>query len=245
MFCMNQSAQSFEVVGERDRAEVLLHPLRLRILEAAREAGSASELARRLEAKPQKINYHVQRLAAHGFLRLVEERRAGNVVEKVYVATADSYVLASDVLGGLSPRTADTDMVPAARWLALQARAEAELGEVVRTASESGQGIPTFTMDADFRFETAEQRALFARAVRELFQAIVVKYTLPAWTESGEAGAGRRYRLLLGCYPIPERPGSGRGPRLVRDGERRSERSMTDGSTEKDTERGDDGERTD
>jgi DNA-binding transcriptional ArsR family regulator len=240
---MTESAQSFEVVGERDRAEVLMHPLRLRILEAARVPGSASELARRLGTKPQKVNYHVQRLAEHGFLRLVEERRAGNVVEKVYAATAESYVLASDVLGGLSPRTLDTDMVPAARWLALQARAEAELGEAMQAASETGQGVPTFTMDADFRFETAEQRALFARAVRELFQAIVSKYTLPTWTETGETGPGRRYRLLLGCYPAPERPP---GPRLVRDvpgGRGRAAESAGVGSTEAHRRRGDHGER--
>ena len=216
---MNPSGESIEVIGERERAEVLMNPLRLRILEAAREPGSAAELARRLGLKAQKVNYHVQRLAEHGFLRVVEERRAGNVVETVYASTAESYVLSSDVLGGLSPRAMGADMVTAARWLALQARAEAELGEVVRSEAGTGRPVHAFSMDAEFRFETAEQRALFARAARELFMAVVSKYTSPAWDEAGEPGAGRPYRLLLGCYPIPERapsPGPA-GPRLVRD----------------------------
>lgn len=216
---MNVPAQVIEVVGDRDRAEVLMHPLRLQILEAAREPGSAAELARRLELKPQKVNYHVQRLVEHGFLRLVTERRVGNVVEKVYGSTAERYVLASDVLGGLSPSTSDADMVTAARWLALQARAEAELGQVMRRSAERGQVVPTFSMDAEFRFETTEQRALFARAVRELFLAIVSKYASPPRTESGEPGAGRPHRMLLGVYPIPEAGEGGAervGPRLVR-----------------------------
>jgi hypothetical protein len=113
----------------------------------------------------------------------------------------------------------DADMVTAARWLALQARAEAELGAVMRGAGERGEVVPSFSMDAEFRFETADQRALFARAVRELFLAIVSKYTSPARTEAGEPGPGRPHRMLLGVYPIPEpaAPAGVAGPRLVRE----------------------------
>lgn len=191
------------MVDDRERAVVLMHPLRLRILEAAREPGSAAELARRLELKPQKVNYHVQRLAEHGFLRLVSERRAGNVVEKVYGATAGSYVLASNVLGSLSPRTTDDDMLTAARWLALQAQAEIELGQVVGGSTDPGEVAPTISMEAELRFETPDQRQVFARAVRELFLAVVSKYASPTETEAGEPGPGRPYRMLLGVYPLP------------------------------------------
>lgn len=212
---MSHAAKVIEVVGDRDRAEVLMHPLRLRILEAAREPGSAAELARRLELKPQKVNYHVQRLAEHGFLRLVSERRAGNVVEKVYGATAESYVLGSSVLGGLSPRAKDGDMVTAARWLALQSQAEAELGEVMQGSPDEGEVAPTIAMDAEIRFESADQREVFERAVRELFHAVVSKYASPAETESGEPGQGRPYRMLLGVYPLPEHESDQTGPALV------------------------------
>lgn len=201
---MNATERSVEIVDERSRAEVLLHPLRLRILEAARTPGSAAELARRLDLKPQKVNYHVGRLADHGFLRKVEERRAGNVVETVYASGAEHYVLASTVLGELSPRASDVEAVEAARWLSLQVRAEEELGAVLRAASSSGSPVPTLSMDAELRFESAEQRALFARAVRELFLAVVSKYASPAHESDGSPGAGQPHRLVLGCYPIPE-----------------------------------------
>lgn len=208
---MNATMRNVQVVDARERAEVLMHPLRLRVLEAARTPGSAAELARRLDLTPQKVNYHVHRLAEHGFLEKVEERRAGNVVETVYGATAESYVLASGVLGGLAPGTVPAESLTAARWLGLQARAEAELGEVFRRASSTGQAVPTISMDAEIRFETAEQQARFARALRELVMAVVSKYTSPARTAEGRPGPGHPFRLLVGCYPIPEPPSAAGG----------------------------------
>lgn len=201
---MTKPKQAVEVVDARERAEVLMHPLRLRVLEAARTPGSAAQLARRLDLTPQRVNYHVGRLAEHGFLEKVEERRAGNVVETVYGATAESYVLASGVLGGLAPGAVPAESLTAARWLGLQARAEAELGEVFRRAASTGRSVPTISLDAEIRFETAEQQARFARALRELVMAVVSKYTSPARTAEGEPGSGHPFRLLVGCYPIPE-----------------------------------------
>ena len=197
--CMNSHV---DVVDDRERAEVLLHPLRLRILESARDPGSAAELARRLDETPQKVNYHVRRLAEHGFLEVVEERRVGHVVETVWRAGASFYVLGTALLGGLAPPVEGPGAGTAVRWLGIQARAEAELAPQLRRAAESGGVVPAFTLDEEFRFETPEQRATFARAIRDLFRAAVSKYTTrPGAGESG--GRGRAYRLVIGSYPIP------------------------------------------
>lgn len=200
---MNQPGREVEVVQDRRRAEVMLHPLRLRILRAAREPDSAAGLARSLGVTPQKVNYHVRRLSDHGFLRKTGERRAGNVVETVYQATAASYVLASRVLGELSPVAAESGSPTVGRLLALQARTESELGQMLGQGEE-GTILGALTLDAEFRFETAEQRAVFTRAVRELFSAVVRKYTTPASTAGAPSSGGRPYRMVLGCYPIPE-----------------------------------------
>jgi DNA-binding transcriptional ArsR family regulator len=199
---MHTPIHEVELVAERERAQFLLHPLRLRIMEAAREPASAAGLARRLDLKPQKVNYHVRRLSDLGFLRVVEERRAGNVLETVYVASARSYVLASGVLGPLAPVLSD-DGVTAGRLLALHARAEAELGAVMAGAGSGGSTLGALALDEEFRFETAQQRAVFTRAVRDLFSAVVRKYTSPAAPVEGPA-TGRRYRMILGCYPLPD-----------------------------------------
>ena len=195
--------REIEIVGDRRRAEVMLHPLRLRILDVARTSASAAAIARRLRLKPQKVNYHVRRLAEHGFLRAVEERRAGNVVETVYQSTAEKYVLAARVLGTLAPESAGPASGTVGGLLGLHARAESEIGDLLQ-ATPAGRTIGALSLDAEFRFETAEQRTVFARAVRELFSAIVKKYTSPPGTEEGASPGGRPYRMILGCYPVPE-----------------------------------------
>jgi DNA-binding transcriptional ArsR family regulator len=206
--CMNATtARTIEVVGQRDRVEVLMHPLRLRILESARVPASAAELARRLALTPQRVNYHVHRLAEHGFLEKVEERRAGNVVETVYGATAERYVLASTVLGGLAPDRTTGERLTAARWLWLQSRAEAELAEVFRQSAASGRPVPAISMDAEVRFETREQGARFAGALREAVMSVVEEHTSPALTSQGSAASGQLFRLVVGCYPVPEAGG--------------------------------------
>lgn len=181
-----------------------MHPLRLRILESARVPGSAAELARRLALTPQRVNYHVHRLAEHGFLEKVEERRAGNVIETVYGATAERYVLASTVLGGLAPDRTAGGRLTATRWLWLQSRAESELAEVLRQSAGSGRPVPAISMDADVRFETREQGARFARALREAVMEVVERHSSPARTAGGNRAPGQLFRLLVGCYPVPE-----------------------------------------
>lgn len=219
---MNALMAETEVVSDRERAEVLLHPLRLRILESARRPASAAGLARRLGMKPQKVNYHVRRLSDHGFLRKVEERRAGNVTETVYGASAGSYVLASGVLGPLAPGVAAAGMT-AGRLLALQSRAEVEMAAVMGQMDEGGGALGVLSLDEEFRFETAEQRAVFTRAVRELFSAVVRKYTTPDRPDSpgpgdeaggGTVARGRRYRMFLGCYPLPDGAAAGDADRV-------------------------------
>lgn len=184
----------------------MLHPLRLRILEAAREPDSAAGLARRLGLKPQKVNYHVRRLSEHGFLRKTDERRAGNVVETVYQASAASYVLASRVLGALAPVASQPGSPTVGRLLGTHARAEAEVGQLLDAGADDAV-LGALTLDAEFRFETAEQRTVFTHAVREFFSLMVRKYTSPPSASDAPRGGGRPYRMVLGCYPIPERSG--------------------------------------
>lgn len=216
MFCayqlyrMTHMKREVEVIRERERAGVLLHPLRLRILEAARDPASSAGLARRLGLKAQKVNYHVQRLSEAGFLVKVEERRAGNILETVYGASAESYVLASGVLGPLSPPQSASG-VTAGRLLALQARAEEELGRVMEQAGVRSGTIGALSLDEEFLFETAEQRSVFTRAVRELFSAVVRKYTSPERPAAEEPAGGRAYRMILGCYPLPDEGRGGEG----------------------------------
>src|SRR5580658_7925426 len=94
---------ALEFVCEAQRAGVLLHPLRLRILDQARRAASATEIAATLKLPRQKVNYHVRELARTRFLKKAGRQRKRNMIEQRYIATAKAYVLAPEIVGPLAP----------------------------------------------------------------------------------------------------------------------------------------------
>jgi DNA-binding transcriptional ArsR family regulator len=187
-------------VRDRERAALILHPLRLRILEQAREPASAAEIARRIGETPQKVNYHVGALADAGFLRPAGEGRRRNFVERRYRATARHYVISPEVLGEVGlpaggPASAG-DAFSAARLLGLTAQVQGELGASLREAAAAGAGrVPTLSMDAEVRFASASERARFAADLREAVFGVVARY--------GGGERGWPFRVVVGCYPLP------------------------------------------
>src|SRR5271155_1068663 len=154
---------AWDCVSEMPRAAALLHPLRLRILDALREPDSASGLARRLRLPRQKVNYHVRELARAHFLERAGQRRRRNMVERRFRTTARNYVLSPDLLGRLGlPREQAEDAFSVAALLGLMARGQSELGRASREASEKGKRLATLSVSSELRFESAEQRARFA-----------------------------------------------------------------------------------
>lgn len=199
-----QNAVAF--VHDPGCAAALLHPLRLRILEALREPDSAAGLARRLHLPRQKVNYHVRELARTHFLARAGRRRRRNMIEQRYVATARGYVLAPELLGRLhaDPRRVE-DAFSAAYLLALVATLQSELGRASEEATAQGKRLTTLSLSTELRFESAEQRAVFGKALQRAVVDVVGRYASPAKRADGRPGPGRPYRLILGCYPIPPR----------------------------------------
>lgn len=183
-------------------AELLMHPLRRRILEAA-AAGpvSSSEVARDIGQARQKVNYHLRALADAGLLEPAGERPRRGLTEKLYQASARSYALAPNVLGGLAPTEADghfRDAFSAGTLLALAARTHAEVARSAEQAQASGARLATLSIDTEVRFESAAQQAAFAVALTQAVADVVARFTVPATRERG-----RRYRLVAGAYPPP------------------------------------------
>lgn len=194
--------EALECVSDRLQARALLDPLRARILTIAREPCSASEIASRLKLPRQRVNYHVRELARRGLLRRAGRRPKGNMVEQRYVATARTFLLSPELLG---PLEADwrgvEDTASAAYLLALMARVQTDLARAWRAAKQGGEGLSTLSLKSQFRFETSEQRARFAAALRQAVIDVIAWHTSPNESPAGRAAAGRAYRLVLGCYP--------------------------------------------
>jgi DNA-binding transcriptional ArsR family regulator len=197
---------AWDFVSDIPRAAALLHPLRLRILEALATPDSAAGLARRLRLPRQKVNYHVRELARAHFLERAGQRRRRNMVERRFRTTARGYILSPDLLGRLGlPREQAEDAFSAAALLGLMARGQSELGRASREAAEKGKRLATLSVSSELRFESAEQRARFAAELRRVVVDVIGRHASPYAREDGSAAPGRPYRLVLGCYPIPPR----------------------------------------
>lgn len=193
------------VVTDSSAATAVLHPLRLKILDALREPDSASGVARRLNLPRQRVNYHVRELARAGLLDRAGQRRRGNMIERRFVATARSYVLSPELLGrlGLDPSTTH-DALSATHLLALVSRAQGDVARALRRAEESGTRLATFSISCDVRFQSADERAWFAEELRRAVLDVIDRCSSPATDGAGAPAPGRLHRLIVGAYPVIE-----------------------------------------
>jgi hypothetical protein len=176
-----------------------LKPLRREILAQARTPVSAAGIAAAMGRPRQVVNYHVRELARAGFLRKAGRARKRGLTEQRYVISAQAFVLAPDVLGALdaSASPASADKASAAYLLMLATRLQKELSESWRRADAAGAALPLLSLDTEFGFATAADRARFANALAHAITAVVAQHTTPA------DQSDPRYRLVLGCYPTP------------------------------------------
>jgi DNA-binding transcriptional ArsR family regulator len=189
-------------ITDRALAAEILHPLRLEILRLAREPVSASELSPRLGLSRQRVNYHVRLLARGGFLRRAGRRRRRNMIEQRYVAAARAFLLSPELLGavGADWRRVE-DAASAGYLLALGCQMESDVIRLSREEEKTGKTVATQSLKSQFRFESAEQREGFTRALQEAVVRVVSDYTSPNLRPDGSSAPGRPYRLVLGCYP--------------------------------------------
>jgi DNA-binding transcriptional ArsR family regulator len=184
------------VIEDPTAAEVSLDPIRARLLAELAEPSSASSVAARIGLPRQKVNYHLRTLEQHGLLELVEERRKGNVTERVLRATAAAYVISPAALAAVQP---DPDRAPdrlSARWLlALGARLVRDVGTLITGATKAKKRVATFAMDGEIRFASAADRAAFAEELGQAVTTLIGKYHSPT------ADDGREHRLLVAIHP--------------------------------------------
>jgi len=185
-----------EVIENPAAAVVALDPVRARLLAELAEPASAATLAGRVGLARQKVNYHLRELERHGLVELVEERRKGNMTERVLRATAASYVISPAVLAEVAP---DPDRSPdrlSARWLlALAARLVRDVGALITGAARAGKPVATFALDGEVRFASAADRAAFATDLTEAVTALVSRY------HDETAERGRTYRVIVAVHP--------------------------------------------
>src|SRR6266566_9434638 len=188
--------QDVAVIEDAAAAEVSLDPIRARMLAELADPHTATTLAARLGLARQKVNYHVKTLEQHGLVELVEERRKGNMTERVVRASAAAYVISPAALAAVAP---DPDRAPdrlSARWLlALAARLVREVGMLIASATRAGQPLATFALDSEVRFASAGDRAAFVTELTSAVTTLVSKYHDEA------TPGGRAHRVVVAVHP--------------------------------------------
>src|SRR5437763_11852314 len=156
------------VIEDPAAVEASLDPIRAKLLAALVVPGSATMLAARVNLPRQKVNYHLRALESHGLVELVEERRKGNMTERIFQATAASYVISPSALSAVAPDPSRQPDQRSARWLlAVAARLVREIGELITGADAAGKPVPTLGIDSEVRFASAKERAAFAGELAE------------------------------------------------------------------------------
>jgi DNA-binding transcriptional ArsR family regulator len=188
----------FEVAVIEDPAvaAVSLDPMRARLLAELSKPASATVLADRVGLTRQKVNYHLRELERHGLVELVEERRKGNMTERVLQATAASFVISPAALAAVAPDPGRAPDRLSARWLlALAARLVRDVGTLVTGATRANKPVATFAIEGEVRFASAADRAAFADELIRTVTALVGRY------HDESAAGGRTYRVVVAIHP--------------------------------------------
>ncbi|WP_436758785.1 ArsR/SmtB family transcription factor [Streptosporangium sp. V21-05] len=188
--------QDIAVIEDPAAAEASLDPIRARLLAELSEPGSATMLAAKVGLPRQKVNYHLKALEAHGLVEMIEERRKGNVNERIMRATAASYVISPTALASVEPDPARSPDQLSAGWLlAVAARLVRDVGALITGAAKARKRVATFAIDGEVRFASAADRAAFAQELAGAVTALVSKYH----DESAEKG--RDHRIVVAVHP--------------------------------------------
>jgi DNA-binding transcriptional ArsR family regulator len=185
-----------QVIEQPAAAEAALDPIRSRLLaELASEPASAAGVAARVGLPRQKVNYHLNVLEAHGLVELAEIRARGGIKERVLRATAACYVVSPAAIGAEGARPEHVgDRLSAGYLTTLAGRTVHEVGALAHAAERAGQRLPTFTIDTEVGFRSADDRAAFADGLTAAVLDLVTRY---------HHDDGHRYRVIVAAHPKP------------------------------------------
>jgi DNA-binding transcriptional ArsR family regulator len=187
-----------EVIQDPAAATVALDPVRSRLLAELGQPASAAAVAARVGLTRQKANYHLNALQSHRLVREAGQRKWGGLTERLFVASAASYVVAPGAMGLASADPARAaDRLSASYLIALAARVVQEVSDLVRRAREADKHLATLSIDTEIRFRSAAERAEFSAELTRTVAALAARY------HDASCPGGRSHRLIVAAHPTP------------------------------------------
>lgn len=187
---------SVHVVSDLASLQVLLHPLRIDILEALRTPASAATIARALDLSRQKVNYHLKELERAALVREVEVRRAGSFNETLYEAVARTFIVSPEAAWS-DPLRLDTLRHQHAleRLVTVGDRLQRDAIGLLDRAAFDGEEIASACVEADVHFSDETDRAEFIEEYFALLRDLCDKYG---------SRRGLPYRVVVAAHPTIE-----------------------------------------
>lgn len=187
-----------EVIHDPIAATVALDPIRSRLLAELAEPKSAASIASKVGLTRQKANYHLNALQTHRLVQEAGQRKWGGLTERLFVASAASYVVAPSAMGSAATDPAkNRNRLSASYLIALAARVVQEVSDLVRRARDAEKHLATLSIDTEIRFRSAAERAAFSS---ELTRAVT---ELAAHYHDADCPGGRSHRLVIAAHPSP------------------------------------------
>jgi len=187
-----------EVIQDPAAATVALDPIRSRLLSELNQPESAASVAGKVGLTRQKATYHLKALEAHQLVHTAGTRKWGGLTERLFVASATSYIVAPAAMGLASTdpvRT--TDRLSANYLIALAARVVQEVSDLVRRAREADKSLATLSIDTEIRFRSAAERAVFTADLTRAVAELAARY------HDASSPGGRSHRLIVAAHPSP------------------------------------------
>jgi len=185
-----------EVIHDPAAATVALVPIRSRLLAELNKPASAASVAARVGLTRQKVTYHLNALEAHHLVQPAGTRKWGGITERLFVASAASYVVAPKAMGLASTDPARTaDRLSASYLIALAARVVQEVSDLVRRAREADKHLATLSIDTEIRFRSAVDRAAFTAELTRTIAGLAARY------HDASSPGGRSHRLIVAAHP--------------------------------------------
>lgn len=184
-------AEAIQVLQSTEQAQAALHPVRLRILDALAEPASASAIAPKLAMPRQLVNYHLRELESAGLVRLIEERKKRNCIERVYERLGDSLVVGPEALGKVAANPAKLKDQASSDYLV--SVANRIIGEIASHRA-TNDATPTLTMESLIAFVNDADRADFAHDLAIAMAEVIREYHQPGPNS-------QTFRLVVAAHP--------------------------------------------
>lgn len=174
--------------------QVLNNPLRVRILRQLMEPASVRDVADRLKVPPTRLYYHVNLMADAGILAVVETRKVGAMLQRVYQARARGFRPSPRLpKGGYEP----PELAKIATGVVLDgARADAEealTNHFQRAREDAPEDLRDGAFGRTVGFFTREEAEDFANKLRAFIEEEF---------DPHDRSDGREYGLTFVFFPL-------------------------------------------